>query len=152
MNDIVENFNRLTLNPRLNDLGDNPVNVPILCAITRFGLHSTRYLLPTYLDYLRVRRNAEISRTPGLLQSAFLIENPRTCYSVSIWSSWEAIPRFGTNVPSHVDAARRIFGRTSFKKDRGPEIWSTKWRLVSVSNNLNWGDFDLRELILGMNG
>ena len=151
MNDIVENFTKLPLNPRLDDLGDNPVNVPILCVITRFGLRSVRYLLPTYLDYRRVIRNAEVSKTPGLLRSAFLIENPTTCYSLSIWTSWDAIPHFGTNVPYHVDAARRSFGRLSFKKDHGPEIWSTKWRLVAVSNNLNWGDFDLRGLILGMN-
>ncbi|MGH2559555.1 MAG: hypothetical protein ACRDJH_10855, partial [Thermomicrobiales bacterium] len=56
------------------------------------------------------------------------------------------------NVPGHVEAARRAFGRMVFRKGRGPELWSTKWRLASVSNNLNWADFDLRRLIVGMNG
>lgn len=149
---LAGNFTKSLPDLRLDEPGDHQVDVPIICAITRFGLRNPRYLLPTYLDYQRVIRNLKASKTPGLLRSAFLIENPTTCYSLSIWTSWDAIPRFGSNVPYHVDAARRIFGRTSFKKDRGPEVWSTKWRLVAVSNNLNWGDFDLRKVILGMNG
>jgi hypothetical protein len=136
----------------LEEPGDHPVDVPVLCVITRFGLRSARYLLPTYLDYRRVVKAAQTSQTPGLLRASFLIENPTTCYSFSIWSNWADIPYFGTNVPDHVLVARRVFGRVSFSKERGPEIWSTKWRLVSVSNNLNWEDFDLRSLILGMSG
>jgi|GEM_PF-2665009 len=137
---------------QLDEAGDHPVQVPILCVITRFGLRSARYLLPTYLDYRRVLKQVKATETRGLLRSAFLIENSRTCYSLSIWSNWSAIPLFGSNVPYHVAAARRVFGRVSFHKDRGPEIWSTKWRLVSMSNNLNWEDFDLRILVLGANG
>lgn len=134
----------------LDEPGDHPVDVPITCVITRFGLRSARYLLPTYLDYRRVVREVLQVQTPGLLRSAFLIENPTTCYSVSIWDSRTAIPIFGTRVPYHVSAARRVFGRVRFSKDRGPEVWSTKWRLATVSNNLNWDDLDLRTLILGM--
>lgn len=134
----------------LDEPGDHPVNVPILCVITRFGLRSARYLLPMYLDYRHIIADIESTQTPGLLRSAFLIENPTTCYNLSVWTGLDDVPRFGTNIPYHVNAARRAFGRVSFQKDRGPEVWSTKWRLMSVSNNLNWGDFDLRELILGM--
>ena len=133
---------------RLRELGEHPVDAPIICVITRFGLRSARYLLPTYVDYRRVVKQAAYTQTPGLLRSAFLIENPTTCYSMSIWSSRNAIPHFGTNVPDHVEAARRVFGRVPLHK-HGPEIWSTKWRLVAVSNNLNWKDFDLRASILG---
>lgn len=147
-----ENFTGHSQTLCLDEAGDHPVQVPILCIITRFGLRSARYLLPTYLDYRRVLKQVKATETRGLLRSAFLIENPRTCYSLSIWSNWDAIPLFGSNVPYHVAAARRVFGRVSFHKERGPEIWSTKWRLVSVSNNLNWEDFDLRILILGANG
>jgi hypothetical protein len=136
--------------PDLQDPGDHPVDVPISCVITRFGLRSARSLLPTYLDYRNTVREAEQTNTPGLLRSAFLIENPTTCYSVSIWASRNDIPAFGTNVPSHVSAARKVFGRVFLSKYGGPEIWSTKWRLTSVSNNLNWADFDLRTLILSM--
>lgn len=134
----------------LNEPGDHPVDVPIICVVTRFGLRSVRYLLPTYLDYRRVLKQAKTVQTPGLLQAAFLIENPTTCYSLSIWASWEAIPHFGTNVSHHVEAARKIFGRVPFDPEKGPEIWSTKFQLSSVSNNLNWQDFDMRQLILKM--
>lgn len=146
----MENSTRLPLNLRLDEPGDHRVDAPILCVITRFGLRSARYLLPTYLDYRHVIADAKATQLSGLLRSAFLIENPTTCYSLSLWTGWDDIPRFGTNVPYHVNAARRAFDRVSFQKDRGPEVWSTKWRLMSVSNNLNWGDFNLQELILGM--
>lgn len=138
------------MNLRLDEPGDHLVNVPITCVITRFGLRSIRYLLPTYFDYRHITADVEATHTRGLLRSAFLIENPTTCYSLSLWNSWENIPRFGTNIPFHINAARKAFGRVSFQEDYGPEVWSTKWRLMSVSNNLNWGDFNLRELILGM--
>lgn len=134
---------------RLEVPGEHPVAAPITCVITRFGLRSACSLLPTYLDYRHVVREAVRRQTPGLLRSAFLIEGPRTWYSLSIWADSGAIPHFGTNVLGHVDAARQVFGRVAFSQNRGPEIWSTKWRLVAVSNNLNWGDFDLRGVILG---
>jgi hypothetical protein len=127
--------------------GDNPVDVPITCVITRFGLQRAGQLLPTYLDFRRVQEEARGAATPGLLRSAFLVEGPRTCYSLSLWTEQNAIPVFGADVPSHVDAARRVMGRLELDPDRGPELWSTKWRLVSVSNNLNWSGLDLREAI-----
>jgi hypothetical protein len=127
--------------------GDNPVDVPLTCVITRFGLRSAGHLLPTYLDFRKVVEEARSAATPGLLRSAFLIEDSRTCYSLSLWAEQSAIPVFGANVPSHVDAARRVMGRLALDPDRGPELWSTKWRLVSVSNNLNWSDLDLRGAI-----
>jgi hypothetical protein len=131
----------------LREPGDHPVDVPIVCVITRFGLRGARHLLPTRLDYRGVLEEAHRTATPGLLRAAFLVESSKACYSLSLWNEPDAIPRFGSNVPSHVDAARRVLGRLAFEPDRGPELWSTKWQLVSVSNNLNWGDFDLRGTI-----
>ena len=122
--------------------GDNPVDSAITCVITRFGLRGRRHLLRTAHDYRRVSRDA--ARSPGPLQSAFLIERPSAAYTLSIWRDMLDIPRFGSEVPTHVEAARRVFGRLSFDPERGPELWSTKWKLVTVSNNLNWGEFDLR--------
>ncbi len=117
----------------------------VVCILTRFGLRSPRHLLPTYLEYRRVIEEARATRTPGLLRAAFLIENPRVCYSLSIWAGMEAIPHFGTNVLRHVEAGNRIFGRLTFDPERGPELWSTKWRLIGVSeHNLNWPGLDLR--------
>jgi len=51
-------------------------------------------------------------------------------------------------VPVHVDVANKVFGRLSKDPEFGPELWSTKWRLVSVSNNLNWSDFNFRRFVL----
>ncbi len=121
------------------------LNSTVLCVLTRFGLKRRRDLLPTYIGYRNVIRKAV--RSHGLLQSAFLIENLRTCYSLSIWAEGAAIPWFGTAVAEHTTEARKVFGRLSFEPGRGPELWSTKWRLQSVSNNLNWGHFDLRSVI-----
>jgi hypothetical protein len=146
----MDKFTKLPLNLDLDEPGDHSVNVPIVCVITRFGLSSMQYLIPTYFDYRHIIADTKATQTPGLLRSAFLIENPTTCYSLSLWTGLDDIPHFGTNIPYHINAARRAFRRVSFQKDRGPEVWSTKWRLMSVSNNLNWGDFDFRELILGM--
>jgi hypothetical protein len=125
--------------------GDHMVDAPIMCSITRFGLRNARSLLASYLDFRRVVGSVQASPPTGLLRSAFLVENPTTWYSFSIWSGY---PDFSAQVPTHVDAARRVFGRLAMEPERGPELWSTKWRLVSVTNNLNWDDFDLRQLIL----
>jgi hypothetical protein len=103
-------------------------------------------LLPTYLDYRRLLRDAQELSPPGLLHSAFLVESPRSCINMSVWSTE---PFFSAAVPSHVDAANRVFGRLQFDADRGPELWSTGWRLETVSNNLNWRGFDLRRHLLG---
>jgi hypothetical protein len=128
----------------LKEPGDHEVDAPIMCSITRFGLRGARFLLPSYLDYRRVIRSTRESPPVGLLRSAFLVEDPTTWYSFSIWSGY---PDFSAHVPDHVEAARKVFSRLSIEPDRGAELWSTKWRLVSVTNNLNWDDFDLRRLI-----
>jgi hypothetical protein len=125
-------------------LGGRSVDADVNCAITRFGLSSPRHLLPTMRDYREVLRSAKEPGSFGLLRSAFLIESPTSCVSFSLWSG---APMFSAHVPRHVDAARRVFGRLKLDPERGPELWSTQWRLTSVSNNLNWGDLDLRPLI-----
>lgn len=125
--------------------GEHKVDVPIICQLTRFGLRGGRHLPGFYRDYRRVTRDAQRLDVPGLLRSAFLIENRATCYSFSIWSQ---SPYLSAVVPSHVDVANRAFGRVALDQERGPEVWSTKWRLISVTNNLNWDGFDLRQVIL----
>lgn len=82
---------------------------------------------------------------PGFLASAFLIGGPRTVFSLSIWDNMDAIPRFGTAAPAHVDAARRSMGRVRMAD--GPMIWSTKWQLSSASNNLNWDAVDFTSFV-----
>jgi len=123
--------------------------VPVVCVLTRFGLRSPRHLLPTYRDFRRVQEQARSADLPGLLQSALLVESPTTLYSLSIWSDMTEIGFFGTEVTKHVDAARRVFGRLAYEPDRGPELWSTKWRLATVSNNLNWAGAERERLLAG---
>ncbi len=102
----------------------------------------------SYRDYQRVLRESHAKQLRGLLKSVFLIESPRAWYSLSIW---DGSPQFSAQVPAHIDAARRVFGRLHvYNDERGPELWTTKWRLVSVTNNLCWRDFDLREHLVTM--
>ncbi|HWM01604.1 MAG TPA: hypothetical protein VNP92_04630 [Actinophytocola sp.] len=133
----------------LREPGDNPVDAPITCVLTRFQLRSARHLVPSHRDYQRVIRELEQSRVPGFLRAAFLVENPTTWYSLSLWAGDSAIPHFGTASSDHVTAARQAFGRLAYD-DEGPVLWSTKWRLGSVSNNLSWPGFDLRGTILDL--
>jgi hypothetical protein len=123
------------------------VEAPIVCVLTRFGLRNARQLVPTYLAYRRVLLDARRAGTPGLLKAAFLVESATACYSLSLWANPGAIGRFGTDVQAHLDAANGIFDRLACDEEHGPQLWSTKWRLVSASNNLSWGDFDLRAAI-----
>jgi hypothetical protein len=120
------------------------VNVPISCVMTRFGLRSPRHLLPTYRDYRELTREAGERQPRGLLRSAFLAEGASSCFTLSVWSG---PPKFSAAVPLHVEIGRSVFGRLAMG-ERGPELWSTTWRLVSISNNLNWADFDLRRHIV----
>ncbi len=116
---------------------------PVVCVLTRFGLRSPLDLFWMYVDHRRARDHAR--RVDGFLASAFLIGGARTCFTLSLWASYEAIPRFGTAVPEHAEAARRSMGRVRMNPGRGPEIWSTKWQLQAPSHNLNWDTFDLRQ-------
>lgn len=131
----------------LRQPGDHVVDVPIICVITRFRLRGTRHFVPVYLMHRRVMRQLRGAGTPGFLRAVLLFELPACAYSISFWAERAAIARFGSDVPLHVQAARSIFGRVRHRDGAGPEIWSTKWNLRSVSNNLVWDDFDLRDLI-----
>lgn len=126
----------------LTEPGDHLVRSDIVCQITRFGLRRPFDLVRTYLDFRRTRRRAR--HVPGFLCATFVLEDARTCYTLSLWRDLRAIADFGTSTPEHLAAARQVMGRLRFQRDRGPELWSTKWRLLSVSSNLNWGSLDLR--------
>ncbi|MFL5910184.1 MAG: hypothetical protein ACJ768_06400 [Gaiellaceae bacterium] len=129
-----------------DDPYEREIDVPVHCVLTRFGLRSSRHLAPTYRDYRRLVQEADRVQVPGLLRSAFLVENPRTCYTLSLWSQE---PMMSAPVPAHVEAARRVFGRLSLDPERGPELCSTTWRLNAVTNNLNWDGLDLDAVLEG---
>lgn len=141
----------LNLHQSLDVPGVYPVNSSVTCVLTRFRLRNPYYLLLTYLDYRHLVQELTRVNTPGLLRSVFFIENFTTCYSFSIWDSRADIPTFGTKVSAHIDAARRVFGRLSKNEKGYLQIWSTKWKLASVSNNLIWDNFDLQALIVSTN-
>lgn len=130
--------------------GFERVDATVSCVLTRFRLRSALWLLPFYLEYRRVRREA--SQVGGLLSAVFMVENPRTCYSLSLWNDDHAIVDFGTRVRSHVSAANQAFGRTYRRDLRGSEICSTQWRLWAVSNNLAWDGLDLRAVLARQTG
>lgn len=117
----------------------------VVCVMTRFQVRNPIQLLLLYRDYRRLIR--QMARTRGLLRSTFLVESLRAACTLSIWDRVESIPYFGTSVPLHVQVARRSMGRVAMNGGR-PQIWSTKWKLIYVSNNLNWQGFDLREAVV----
>jgi hypothetical protein len=109
------------------------VDTTISCVLTRFHLRSSWSLIPFYLAFRRVRRDARV--IAGLLQASFLVENRRTCYTLSLWKDENSIMDFGS-VRSHITAANSVFSG-----DYGPrpEIWSAQFRMWAVScHNLNW--------------
>lgn len=66
-----------------------------------------------------------LQAAPGLLRFAFLIENPHSCVTFSIWESESAIQAF-SDQKSHVRAVR-------FAKRHCKEIWSAYWTLDALS-------------------
>ncbi len=124
-------------------VGDHWTDGPEVCVITRFHVRWPWHLVATWLDYRAIRKQArECSAHGGLIRTAFLIENLHTCYSLSVWSSYAAIPQFGTDVNQHVHAGNRMMGRLAWSARRRPDMWSTKWKLLSTSHNLEWADVD----------
>jgi len=118
------------------------VDTSVSCILTRFRLRSSWYLIPFYLAFLRVRRDArEIS---GLLRAVFLVEDLRTCYTLSIWRDEGSIVEFG-RIQAHVVAANSAFGPTWREDLNRSEIWSAQFRLWAVScHNLAWEGLDLQ--------
>ncbi|OLB73945.1 MAG: hypothetical protein AUI14_24960 [Actinobacteria bacterium 13_2_20CM_2_71_6] len=125
--------------------GFERVRSSVTCVVTRFQVRSVWQLVSLYRHYRRVRRDAR--RCAGLLHAAFLVESPRTFYSLTLWTDDGAVLEFGTAVDSHVAVAGRGLSATYRRDLRRPEVWSTQWRLAGTSGNLNWEGVDLRPLV-----
>jgi heme-degrading monooxygenase HmoA len=97
----------------------------MICVMTRFRLSHVRHLVSMYLALRGMR--ADLKAAPGLVRYAFLVEGPRTCYTLSIWESEAALERF-VNVRSHIAALRRA-------QHWCDDIWSGYWRLDAVSRS-----------------
>jgi hypothetical protein len=123
------------------------VNTNISCVLTRFELRSRWSLIPFYHAFRRVRRASK--KVEGLIKAVFLVENLRTCYTLSLWENDWAMVSFG-NVYEHVRAANSAFGPTYRHDLQRAEIWSAQFRLWAVScHNLNWQGVDLRSVLGG---
>jgi hypothetical protein len=68
----------------------------MICVTTRFRLKHVWALIPMYLTYRRMRQ--DLTRAPGLIRYAFLLQSPVACCTLSIWESEDALVTF-TNVP-----------------------------------------------------
>jgi hypothetical protein len=122
--------------------GYEQVITNISCLLTRFQLRSPWSLVHFYRSFRQVRREAR--GIPGLLKTVFLIENARTCYTLSIWKNPEAIYDFNVKVDSHIRAANTSFRHLQLTPS-GVQLWSAQFRLSAVSpHNLRWDSFDLR--------
>jgi hypothetical protein len=120
--------------------GYEVVDSNISCVITRFRLRSTWSLLRFYRSYRRIRREAD--GLVGLLASAFLVENPRTCYTLSLWRDAGAIIEFNS-LRTHIVAANQSFHELRIDSV-GPQLWSAQFRLYAVSpHNLRWDGVDV---------
>jgi hypothetical protein len=122
-------------------LGMARVHSSVSCILTRFRLTSPLFLPFFYLAFRRVQRDC--SHLAGLLHSVLLVENFRTCYTLSFWKDDRSILEFG-NIRSHVAVATRAL-RLTYRKDlERAEIWSAQFRLWAISSdNLTWEGFDL---------
>lgn len=123
--------------------GYEQVSTTISCLLTRFHLRTPWSLIHFYRSFRRVRKEAR--SVPGLLKTVFLIENVRTCYTLSFWKNTEAIYAFNVKVNSHIRAANSSFQHLEFAPS-GVQLWSAQFRLSAVSpHNLRWDSFDLRQ-------
>ncbi len=121
------------------------MNTTVSCVLTRFRLRSSLSLIPFYLAFRRVRRASR--DVEGLLKAVFLIEDLRTCYTLSLWKDDWAIVDFG-RVRAHVAAANSAFGPTYRKDLNRAEVWSAQFRLWAVScHNLNWQGLDMEKVL-----
>lgn len=109
-----------------------------VCVLTRFELRHPIDLVRTYVDYRGVVRDARERVGSELIHAAFAIENLRTCYTISIWQSEQAIAEFGTDGSLHTAAAQRMFRRLARDHKGRQQLWSTRWELTTASHNLEW--------------
>lgn len=116
--------------------GYEPVDTETSCVLTRFEVRSLWALLRCYLSFRRIRADAR--QINGLLITVFLVENFRTCYTLSIWRDVDAILQFNTETHSHIHAANRSFRLLRFRQ-KHPELWSAQLRFSALSPyNLRW--------------
>jgi hypothetical protein len=121
--------------------GYRRVNSTMACVVTRFRMKSLLGVIGCYRHYRRIR--AASRRQTGLLAALFAFDDTRTCYTISIWSDDEAILRFNTESSRHIRAGNWLAGRLDTCEGR-PELWSAKFSLQAIGDNLQWHGVDTR--------
>lgn len=125
------------------------VEAPLFCVLSRIRVRHPLALLQMALAYRRVKR--DVDSIPSLKRAVFLIEDPFTFLTLSIWEGEEGFLDFNTHVTSHIETANRSF-KVALRCWGLPEIWSTQWRIDALGANLNWDGIEdwvgLREHIL----
>ena len=121
--------------------GYDRVQTSVSCVLTRFRTRSLWSTLHLYRLFRHVRRHTSEAR--GLMTALFLIEDLRTCYTLSLWRDEMAILEFNTKVRAHVDAANDSFAHITFAEG-GPQLWSAQFHLTGISPcNLRWEGVDV---------
>lgn len=141
--------------PTQNDALDNEAkavgtrfplaNKPLACVITRFRLRTALALPLFYIVYRKVRRVAR-ERVPGLITSAFLVENPRVCYTLSLWHSDDAISDFNRLIV-HVKAGNWCMRYVYDSRKRKAGLCTFHLRLLAHGSNVYWEGIDLAEIL-----
>lgn len=130
----------VTFDHEADGTGYEVVTTEVSCVITRFGLRSMWSLSRFYNWFVQIR--AESRAVSGLLASIFLVENRRTCYTISVWRDAQAILEFNSTGRAHIHAANHCFQWLKVDES-GPQLWSGQFRLSAVSpHNLRWEGVD----------
>ena len=124
------------------------VETPLYCVLTRIRLRHFWHLPVMWLAYLRIRRQSR--DVPGLVRSAFLVQDVRTFFILSVWEGEQGYAEFGAAAPSHVDAARDAFRTSATSHGDELQIWSIEWRAWAAGYHLNWDGVDAWYRLLGI--
>jgi len=97
----------------------------MICVATRLRLARWWHLVPLYASYRRMRPDLEAA--PGLLRHAFLLHDPFTCFTFSVWESERALRSFA-NTDAHLRGVR-----LAHRVCR--EVWSAYTRVDAISRS-----------------
>jgi hypothetical protein len=112
------------------------VESDVFCVLTRFHLRSPLLLVPFYIRYRRIKKEAR--GLDGLILASFFVQDAHTCYTLSLWRDEGSLIEFG-RIQSHIRAANLAFRATYDEARSRSEIWSGQFRLAATGRgNMAW--------------
>ena len=124
--------------------GYSQVDSDVTCVLTRFEVRSLWALLRFYVLFRRVKNT--IRGLDGLIAALFIVENARTCYTLSVWRDVGAILKFNTE-PAHIAVANYSFRELRSTKGK-VHLWSGQFRLAGASpHNFVWPGIDFKSFV-----